>query len=148
LCGFHFDRVTIETPAGMELVCNLSFKMKPSNMRRGDGPKGEITAWDNLLICGENGVGKTSICRCLKGLWPVDIGFLTIGAAHPNHPSEASSQTRGEAIFYLPQVPYCVLGTSLAELVIYPVVHRLLPESELRSLLAEVGLEYLLIEVR
>eukprot|EP00397_Hematodinium_sp_SG-2012_P001898 GEMP01001903.1.p1 GENE.GEMP01001903.1~~GEMP01001903.1.p1 ORF type:complete len:1281 (+),score=223.00 GEMP01001903.1:215-4057(+) len=108
-----FENVDVVTPTGNLLVKDLSFKVK-------DG--------DALLLTGHNGAGKSSIFRCLGGLWPV---------------TGAISKPHSLDIFYLPQKPYNVYGTLKAQ-VTYPKMPEELPDSILKVLLEEVGLEHLL----
>ena len=106
--------VDIKTPTGVALVDGLSFSVA----------KGE-----NLLVCGENGVGKTSVFRTLARLWPAPDD--RIGCP--------------ERTCFLPQTPYFPLG-SLHEAVCYPkrAADSALSAEDLRGVLAEVGLESLL----
>eukprot|EP01045_Picozoa_sp_COSAG04_P015603 COSAG04_NODE_1244_length_7584_cov_2.519973_3_plen_267_part_00 len=106
--------VDIKTPTGVALVDGLSFSVA----------KGE-----NLLVCGENGVGKTSVFRTLARLWPAPD--KRIGCP--------------ERTCFLPQTPYFPLG-SLHEAVCYPkrAADSALSAEDLRGVLAEVGLESLL----
>merc|ERR1711988_1709306 len=87
-----FDDVDVYTPTGNLLVKNLSFEVDGQN--------------DSLLLTGHNGAGKSSIFRCLAGLWSAQ-GKIT-------KPSLAKD------VFYLPQKPYNVLGT-LADQLTYPL---------------------------
>uniref|UniRef100_A0A8D0G9J5 ATP-binding cassette sub-family D member 3 n=1 Tax=Sphenodon punctatus TaxID=8508 RepID=A0A8D0G9J5_SPHPU len=75
-----FDHVPLATPNGDLLIRDLNF---------------EVRSGANVLICGPNGCGKSSLFRVLGELWP--LGKL----------------------FYVPQRPYMTLGT-LRDQVIYP----------------------------
>uniref|UniRef100_A0A286XUE0 ATP binding cassette subfamily D member 3 n=1 Tax=Cavia porcellus TaxID=10141 RepID=A0A286XUE0_CAVPO len=85
-----FDHVPLATPNGDILIRDLSF---------------EVRSGANVLICGPNGCGKSSLFRVLGELWPLFGGRLT-------------KPERGK-LFYVPQRPYMTLGT-LRDQVIYP----------------------------
>ncbi|XP_012226570.1 ATP-binding cassette sub-family D member 3 [Linepithema humile] len=86
----RFDCVPLVTPNGDVLIKELSFEVK-SGM--------------NVLVCGPNGCGKSSMFRILGELWPVWAGTIT-------------KPPRGK-LFYIPQRPYMTLGT-LRDQIIYP----------------------------
>uniref|UniRef100_A0A8C6W462 ATP-binding cassette, sub-family D member 3 n=1 Tax=Nannospalax galili TaxID=1026970 RepID=A0A8C6W462_NANGA len=86
----RFDHVPLATPNGDVLIRDLSF---------------EVRSGANVLICGPNGCGKSSLFRVLGELWPLFGGRLT-------------KPERGK-LFYVPQRPYMTLGT-LRDQVIYP----------------------------
>ncbi|XP_014474781.1 PREDICTED: ATP-binding cassette sub-family D member 3 [Dinoponera quadriceps] len=86
----RFDCVPLVTPNGDVLIRELSF---------------EVKSGVNVLVCGPNGCGKSSMFRILGELWPVWSGTVT-------------KPPRGK-LFYIPQRPYMTLGT-LRDQVIYP----------------------------
>jgi ABC-type uncharacterized transport system fused permease/ATPase subunit len=123
----EFKDVDIETPTQNRLVNKLSFKL-------GVG--------DSLLLTGHNGAGKSSIFRCLGGLWKIPNGTIT---------KPGSAEGLNTDVFYIPQKPYQVLGT-LADQLTYPSAplsegsdpENGLTEAALRAILDQVNLAYLL----
>jgi ABC-type uncharacterized transport system fused permease/ATPase subunit len=117
----EFKNVQVFTPTGQHLVKDLSFSLE-----RGG----------SLLLTGHNGAGKSSIFRCLGGLWSVTQGTIT-------KPGAATSGLHQD-IYYLPQKPYNVLG-SLRDQVTYPQAKAdvQLSDAELCELLAAVNLLHL-----
>ncbi|XP_012670628.2 ATP-binding cassette sub-family D member 3a isoform X1 [Clupea harengus] len=85
-----FDHTPLVTPNGDMLIKDLNF---------------EVQSGTNVLVCGPNGCGKSSLFRVLGELWPLFGGCLT-------------KPERGK-LFYVPQRPYMTLGT-LRDQVIYP----------------------------
>ena len=78
----RFEHVPLVTPNGDVLVEDMSF---------------EVPAGRNVLVCGPNGCGKSSLFRVLGELWPTFGGVLT-------KPAQRN-------LFYVPQRPYMTLGT-------------------------------------
>lgn len=114
----HFEQVPLVTPNGDVLIEELSFKVE-SGM--------------NVLVCGPNGCGKSSLFRVLGGLWPVFGGVLTKPAAGK--------------LFYIPQRPYMTLGT-LRDQIIYPdtysdMVAKGVRDTDLMTYLHLVKLTYI-----
>eukprot|EP01064_Diplonema_japonicum_P038951 TRINITY_DN9638_c0_g1_i1.p1 TRINITY_DN9638_c0_g1~~TRINITY_DN9638_c0_g1_i1.p1 ORF type:complete len:1224 (+),score=388.39 TRINITY_DN9638_c0_g1_i1:499-4170(+) len=117
----EFKNVNVYTPSGNMLVRDLSF---------------DVTEGNCLLLTGHNGAGKSSIFRCLGGLWPIREGVI----------SKPGANTDGLCadIFYLPQKPYNVLGT-LEDQLTYPASGSVkIPRSKLIDLLKQVDLLHLL----
>ncbi|KAG4067161.1 hypothetical protein HA402_000152 [Bradysia odoriphaga] len=114
----RFDKVPLVTPNGDILVRELTF---------------EVMSGQNVLVCGPNGCGKSSLFRILGELWPTWGGKLT-------------KPPRGK-LFYIPQRPYMTLGT-LRDQIIYPHTHaemrrRGRTDEDLSGFLELVQLSYL-----
>ena len=119
--SIKFNNVTVKTPTQRVLCRDLSF---------------EVGRNDSMLLTGHNGAGKSSLFRCLAGLWPIEHGSI-------QKPGSGAG-LRG-TVFYLPQKPYNVLGTLVDQLT-YPELGSTsddISEAQVRSILAEVDLEYL-----
>jgi ATP-binding cassette subfamily D (ALD) protein 3 len=89
-----FEKVPLVTPNGDLLVKELTF---------------EVRSGQNVLVCGPNGCGKSSLFRILGELWPTWGGKVI-------------KPPRGK-LFYIPQKPYMTLGT-LRDQIIYPHTHE------------------------
>nr|UOU03346.1 ATP-binding cassette subfamily D3 [Brachionus rubens] len=114
-----FDKVPLVTPNGDILIRELSF---------------EVKSGINVLVCGPNGCGKSSLFRTLGELWPLFGGSVT-------------KPEKGK-LFYIPQKPYMTIG-SLRDQVIYPdtleeMKHKRISDKDLEKLLDIVKLTYLL----
>jgi len=114
-----FEKVPLVTPNGDILVEELSFEVK-SGM--------------NVLVCGPNGCGKSSLFRILGELWPLFGGTVT-------------KPPKGK-LFYIPQKPYMTLGT-LRDQVTYPhtkeeMQRRRKTDTDIARHLERVQLSYLL----
>uniref|UniRef100_A0AAQ4RHH1 ATP binding cassette subfamily D member 3 n=1 Tax=Gasterosteus aculeatus aculeatus TaxID=481459 RepID=A0AAQ4RHH1_GASAC len=114
-----FDHAPLATPNGDVLIRDLTF---------------EVRSGTNVLVCGPNGCGKSSLFRVLGELWPLFGGRLT-------------KPERGK-LFYVPQRPYMTLG-SLRDQVIYPDTHedqqqKGIPDHILKEYLDNVQLGHIL----
>jgi len=82
------------------LVHDLNLQLRPS---------------DNLLIVGNSGAGKSSLLRAISGLWTTGKGTV--------------SRPVDEDVYFLPQRPYCTLG-SLKDQLLYPSLDRTIQEEQ------------------
>ncbi|XP_048761337.1 ATP-binding cassette sub-family D member 3-like [Ostrea edulis] len=115
----RFDKVPLVTPNGDVLLQEMNFEVKSGK---------------NVLVCGPNGCGKSSLFRILGELWPLFGGTMT-------------KPEKGK-LFYVPQRPYMTVGT-LRDQVIYPDSHeeqirKGTKDSDLVDILSKVQLEYIL----
>ncbi|KAL4635922.1 ATP-binding cassette sub-family D member 3-like, partial [Arapaima gigas] len=114
-----FENIPLATPNGDILIQDLTFEVKSGT---------------NVLVCGPNGCGKSSLFRLLGELWPLFGGRLT-------------KPERGK-LFYVPQRPYMTLG-SLRDQVIYPDTlsdqqHKGISDQVLKAYLDNVQLGHIL----
>lgn len=97
-----------------------------------DGINLTLPPGGRLLIAGPSGVGKSSLVRSVAGLWKSGTGVIV--------------RPRAEDVFFLPQRPYCTLG-SLADNLVYPkrigVDTDIPSDQELLEYLDFVGLQNL-----
>jgi putative ATP-binding cassette transporter len=91
--------LSLETPERKRMLLrNLSFS---------------LTNGEHLLIVGSSGAGKSSLLRAIAGLWTSGCGTI--------------ERLSDEDVYFLPQRPYCTLGT-LKDQILYPSMDQMLPE--------------------
>mmetsp|Transcript_6984 Transcript_6984/g.8827 ORF Transcript_6984/g.8827 Transcript_6984/m.8827 type:complete len:798 (-) Transcript_6984:44-2437(-) len=93
------QNLNLTTPDGKrDLIHNLSISLNEG---------------EHLLIVGSSGAGKSSLLRALAGLWTSGTGTI-------DRPSD-------EDVYFLPQRPYCALGT-LKDQLLYPSMEEMNPD--------------------
>ena len=99
----------------------------------------EVGKKDSMLLTGHNGAGKSSVFRCLAGLWKIPEGTIQKPGGAAGDSSLAGT------VFYLPQKPYNVLGTLVDQLT-YPELGdtERVPREQVREILDQVDLGYLI----
>lgn len=114
--GIALHDLSLETPGGEQrLVRQLSLTVAPGRP---------------LLICGQTGVGKSSLLRAMAGLWQRGTGSIAM-------PQERDC-------FFLPQKPYMILADLRSQL-LYPHGSReAIPDAVLQRHLERVSLGDLL----
>ncbi|CAE7432547.1 ABCD1 [Symbiodinium necroappetens] len=122
----EFKDVSIHTPSNALLVDRLSFSVR----------------WgEALLLTGHNGSGKSSIFRCLGGLWMIQNGSIVRPRNHTDNDNDEIGLTG--VVYYLPQRPYNALGTLMDQFCYPDPVPETLTEKELRRWLDFVDLGHL-----
>lgn len=115
----RFEGVPLVTPNGDVIIRSMDF---------------EVKSGINVLVCGPNGCGKSSLFRVLGELWPLFGGRLV--------------KPHRSKLFYVPQRPYMTLGT-LRDQVTYPdsmadQTRKGIADEALADFLSKVQLSYLL----
>ncbi|XP_071492061.1 ATP-binding cassette sub-family D member 3-like [Diadema antillarum] len=114
-----FEQVPLVTPNADVLVKEMTF---------------EVPSGVNVLVCGPNGCGKSSLFRILGELWPLFGGKMT--------------KPDGRKLFYVPQRPYMTIGT-LRDQIIYPdtkgdMLQKGISDADLEDMIAKVQLANIL----
>ena len=124
--AISFDGVDIVSPGGSCCASDLTFTVKPKQP---------------LIVTGPNASGKSSLFRCLGGLWPIYAGCI-------RRPCDPATQlVTHNQIFLVPQKPYSVKG-SLSDQITYPTkikagLRTAEQEARLMRMLSLVQIEYL-----
>lgn len=111
--------VHVYTPSGKQLFYGLNF---------------DVASGQGMIIMGPSGSGKSSLLRCIAGLWPVESGTLS-------RPAKAGLG----GTFFVPQRPYITQG-SLRSQILYPHsnAEQAIDDADLTQLVSQLGLGHLL----
>lgn len=110
---YVIDHLEIASPAGCTML---------------EEPNVVVKAGERVLILGESGTGKTLLFRALAGLWPWGAGSI--------------ARPAGEAVLYVPRIPYMPPGT-LREVLAYPLKVDSFSERSFVNALARLRLKRL-----
>eukprot|EP01052_Picozoa_sp_SAG31_P037564 SAG31_NODE_4870_length_2896_cov_2.419735_1_plen_855_part_10 len=121
------QNITIQSPAGIELVNQLTI---------------DVESGRNLLVCGSNGVGKTSLFRTMQGLWPLTAGSILIPTSNAGAHGAPGGAHRKSVVCYCPQSPYCAIG-NLDQILAYPNENMSTTSEQVSNVLSLVQLDYL-----
>lgn len=123
-CALSLEELTLRTPIT---------KRQPNSTILLQSVSGMLHAGESMLICGESGIGKSSLLRSIAGLWNVGSGAI--------------KRPKGGAVFFLPQRSYACAGT-LRKQLLYPQGPETagVGDAEISAVLKMVGLDRLLQE--
>ena len=140
LTGFHNAIVTAEEESragtGPAVIADGSEELVLRNLELGlptgrtllSGINASVARGERVLIKGPSGSGKSTLFRAIAGIWPFGSGQVRL-------PREFQA-------LFLPQRPYFPIGT-LRQMVTYPGALDGFNDSQVRDVLAAVGLDNL-----
>src|SRR5262245_46755399 len=141
LTGFHNAIVAAEEEsragAGPAVIADGSEELVLRNLELGlptgrpllSGINASVARGERVLIKGPTGSGKSTLFRAIAGIWPFGSGQVRL-------PREFHA-------LFLPQRPYFPIGT-LRQMVTYPGALDGFNDSQVRDVLAAVGLGHLI----